>query len=83
MNDFVPIKFGLLGGRYVTITPDAIDVSALTLEDVARGLSRIPRFGGRRSRGAKAPHICWLARARFAFSAWPSVGRSSHCWARV
>jgi len=46
MNDFVPIKFGLLGGRYVTITPDAIDVSALTLEDVARGLSRIPRFGG-------------------------------------
>lgn len=46
MSDFVPIKFGLLGGRYVTITPDAIDVSALTLEDVARGLSRIPRFGG-------------------------------------
>jgi hypothetical protein len=40
------IKVGLLGSRFVTIGPDFVDVSALTLDDVARGLSRTVRFAG-------------------------------------
>lgn len=40
------IRFGLLGSRYVTISDAGIDVSAVRPADLARGLARIPRFGG-------------------------------------
>lgn len=40
------IKFGLEGGRYVYIEPDRVDVSELTLADLAKSMGRLPRFGG-------------------------------------
>jgi len=45
-----PIKIGLRSGGVVTIAGEFVDVSQLTLNDIAYGLANIPRFSGQMDR---------------------------------
>lgn len=44
------IKIGLRSGGVIIVTPDTVDVSQLTLNDIAYGLANIPRFSGQMDR---------------------------------